>query len=271
MSTQVTINSLTGTSPYDVYVCDSNVLNCVYIATISSTPYVFNVPPPLDAQSEICVKVVDINGCEIIQCGTIIPNVTPSPTVTPTPTVTIGLTPTATETQTPTPTPTVTIGLTPTATETQTPTPTRTPTVTPTVTTTVTKTPTNTPTVTTTQTQTPTPTRTPTVTPTVTTTVTKTPTNTPTVTTTPTQSGTPNVTPTNTPTPSPYTGMLIQSCVDPGQFYIISYGSANIGDFITVRLVPGGPAVGGCFEVISLITGLITRIVHTVYTDCTCT
>ena len=236
MSTQVTINSLTGTSPYDVYVCDSNVLNCVNIATISSTPYVFNVPPPLDAQSEICVKVVDINGCEIIQCGTIIPNVTPSPTVTPTPTVTIGLTPTATETQTPTPTPTVTIGLTPTATETQTPTPTRTPTVTPTVTTTVTKTPTNTPT----------------------------------VTTTPTQSGTPNVTPTNTPTPSPYTGMLIQSCVT-GQFYIISYGSANIGDFITVRLVPGGPAVGGCFEVISLITGLITRIVHTVYTDCTCT
>jgi hypothetical protein len=237
MSTQVTINSLTGTSPYDVYVCDSNVLNCVYIATISSTPYVFNVPPPLDAQSEICVKVIDINGCEIIQCGAITPNVTPSPTVTPTPTVTIGLTPTATETQTPTPTPTVTIGLTPTATETQTPTPTRTPTVTPTVTTTVTKTPTNTPT----------------------------------VTKTPTQSGTPNVTPTNTPTPSPYTGMLIQSCVDPGQFYIISYGSANIGDFITVRLVPGGPAVGGCFEVISLITGLITRIVHTVYTDCTCT
>jgi len=237
MSTQVTINSLTGTSPYDVYVCDSNVLNCVYIATISSTPYVFDVPPPLDAQSEICVKVVDINGCEIIQCGAITPNVTPSPTVTPTPTVTIGLTPTATETQTPTPTPTVTLGLTPTATETQTPTPTRTPTVTPTVTTTVTKTPTNTPT----------------------------------VTKTPTQSGTPNVTPTNTPTPSPYTGMLIQSCVDPGQFYIISYGSANIGDFITVRLVPSGPAVGGCFEVISLITGLITRIVHTVYSDCTCT
>jgi len=227
MPTQVTINTLTGTPPYYVYVCDADALNCVYIATISSTPYVFNVPPPLDAQSEVCVKVVDINDCEIIQCGNIIPDLTPTPTVTPSPTVTIGLTPTATETQTPTPTPTVTIGLTPTATETQTPTPTRTPTVTPTVTTTVTQTPTNSPTVT--------------------------------------------MTPTNTPTPSPYTGLLIQSCVDPGQFYIIAYGSANIGDFITVRLVPGGPAVGGCFEVISLITGLITRIVHTVYTDCTCT
>jgi hypothetical protein len=237
MPTQVTINTLTGTPPYYVYVCDADVLNCVYIATISSTPYVFNVPPPLDAQSEICVKVVDINDCEIIQCGNIIPDLTPTPTVTPSPTVTIGLTPTATETQTPTPTPTVTIGLTPTATETQTPTPTRTPTVTPTVTTTVTQSPTRTPT----------------------------------VTMTPTNSGTPNVTPTNTPTPSPYTGLLIQSCVDPGQFYIVAYGSANIGDFITVRLVPGGPAVGGCFEVISLITGLITRIVHTVYTDCTCT
>ena len=237
MPTQVTINTLTGTPPYYVYVCDADALNCVYIATISSTPYVFNVPPPLDAQSEICVKVVDINDCEIIQCGNIIPDLTPTPTVTPSPTVTIGLTPTATETQTPTPTPTVTIGLTPTSTETQTPTPTKTPTVTPTVTTTVTQSPTNTPT----------------------------------VTMTPTNSGTPNVTPTNTPTPSPYTGLLIQSCVDPGQFYIIAYGSANIGDFITVRLVPGGPAVGGCFEVISLITGLITRIVHTVYTDCTCT
>lgn len=217
MPTQVTINTLTGTPPYYVYVCDADALNCVYIATISSTPYVFNVPPPLDAQSEVCVKVVDINDCEIIQCGNIIPDLTPTPTVTPSPTVTIGLTPTATETQTPTPT------------------------------------------------------RTPTVTPTVTTTVTQSPTRTPTVTMTPTNSGTPNVTPTNTPTPSPYTGLLIQSCVDPGQFYIIAYGSANIGDFITVRLVPGGPAVGGCFEVISLITGLITRIVHTVYTDCTCT
>lgn len=217
MPTQVTINTLTGTPPYYVYVCDADALNCVYIATINSTPYVFNVPPPLDAQSEVCVKVVDINDCEIIQCGNIIPDLTPTPTVTPSPTVTIGLTPTATETQTPTPT------------------------------------------------------RTPTVTPTVTTTVTQSPTRTPTVTMTPTHSGTPNVTPTNTPTPSPYTGLLIQSCVDPGQFYIIAYGSANIGDFITVRLVPGGPAVGGCFEVISLITGLITRIVHTVYTDCTCT
>lgn len=71
MAVQITINSLTGTSPYDVYVCDSLVSNCVYITTISSPPYVFDVPAPLDSQSELCVKVVDNNGCDIIQCGTV--------------------------------------------------------------------------------------------------------------------------------------------------------------------------------------------------------
>jgi hypothetical protein len=71
MAIQVTINSLTGTSPYDVYVCDSVLTNCVYIATINLTPYVFDVPAPLDAQTELCVKVVDTNGCIITQCGSV--------------------------------------------------------------------------------------------------------------------------------------------------------------------------------------------------------
>ena len=71
MAVQVTINSLTGTSPYDVYVCDSLVSNCVYIATINSTPYVFDVPAPLDVQTQLCVKVVDTNGCIITQCGSV--------------------------------------------------------------------------------------------------------------------------------------------------------------------------------------------------------
>ena len=71
MAIQVTINSLTGTSPYDVYVCDSVLTNCVYIATINLTPYVFDVPTPLDAQTELCVKVVDTNGCIITQGGSV--------------------------------------------------------------------------------------------------------------------------------------------------------------------------------------------------------
>lgn len=71
MAVQVTINSLTGTSPYDVYVCDGILSNCVYITTISSPPYVFDVPAPLDTLSTLCVKVVDNNGCIISQCGSV--------------------------------------------------------------------------------------------------------------------------------------------------------------------------------------------------------
>jgi hypothetical protein len=43
----------------------------VYIATINLTPYVFDVPAPLDAQTELCVKVIDTNGCIITQCGSV--------------------------------------------------------------------------------------------------------------------------------------------------------------------------------------------------------
>ena len=64
MAVQVTINSLSGTPPYDLYVS-----NCIYIATINLTPYVFNVPPPLDSESSLCVKVVDVNGCIITECN----------------------------------------------------------------------------------------------------------------------------------------------------------------------------------------------------------
>lgn len=71
MAVQVTISSVTGTSPYDLYICASGVTSCIYIATINSAPYVFNVPSPLDVQSELCVKLVDTNGCEITECGSV--------------------------------------------------------------------------------------------------------------------------------------------------------------------------------------------------------
>jgi hypothetical protein len=67
MPTQITINSLTGTSPYDIYICDYLLTTCFYIDTISSTPYYFNVPPPLEGDSSFKLKVVDNNNCEIIK------------------------------------------------------------------------------------------------------------------------------------------------------------------------------------------------------------
>lgn len=65
MAVQVTINGITGQSPYDVYVCQSNGTGCFYISTITSTPYVFDIPSPNDTSSSYMIKVVDDNNCII--------------------------------------------------------------------------------------------------------------------------------------------------------------------------------------------------------------
>ncbi len=47
MAIQVTINGITGQSPYDIYICQSNGTGCFYISTTSVvTPYVFDIPAP---------------------------------------------------------------------------------------------------------------------------------------------------------------------------------------------------------------------------------
>ena len=65
MAVQVTISSITGQSPYDIYICQSNVSGCFYITTISTIPYVFDIPSPYDTSSSYMLKVVDDNGCII--------------------------------------------------------------------------------------------------------------------------------------------------------------------------------------------------------------
>ena len=70
MAVEITINSITGTENYDVYICDVNLNNCVYYTTIEDAdlPYTFFAPPPLDNLTEVCVKIVDSNNCIITQC-----------------------------------------------------------------------------------------------------------------------------------------------------------------------------------------------------------
>lgn len=65
MAIQVTINSITGQSPFDIYICQSNGTGCFYISTITSTPYVFDIPSPYDTSSSYQLKVVDANNCTI--------------------------------------------------------------------------------------------------------------------------------------------------------------------------------------------------------------
>jgi hypothetical protein len=124
MSQQVTITSVTANTPVEIYYCNSMSGSCVFVSTVSVFPFTFNVPPPY-SETDIVVKIQDVNGCVD---GDLI-FITPTPTASVTPTVTQTPTVTPTETQTPTATPTMTI--TPTTTITTTPTTTPTPSTTP--------------------------------------------------------------------------------------------------------------------------------------------
>lgn len=67
MPIDVTINNISGASPYDVYLCNNSVSICVYIDTISSLPYVFEVPFPMSNDTDFNLKIVDNNGCVTFQ------------------------------------------------------------------------------------------------------------------------------------------------------------------------------------------------------------
>jgi hypothetical protein len=100
----VTINTITGTSDYDVWVsnsCDENQVK-VYIDTISDSdiPYTFNLPN-VYKNTGFCVKIYDDNDCKICECFGVAPS--PSPSMTPSATPSVTVTPSITPTPTPTP------------------------------------------------------------------------------------------------------------------------------------------------------------------------
>lgn len=69
MPTQITISTLTGAQPFDVYSCDTGYTNCIYISTINSSqvPYNFTLPFIQEGMNAVGVKVVDNNDCIINQ------------------------------------------------------------------------------------------------------------------------------------------------------------------------------------------------------------
>ena len=106
MPTQITINNITGASPFNIYICDNPITICIYEETITSFPYLFNVPSIISEQSSVNLKVIDNNGCVFYKNVSIGPILTPTQTSTPTMTPTNTQTPTMTPTPTSTPTPT---------------------------------------------------------------------------------------------------------------------------------------------------------------------
>lgn len=85
----IEITSITGTSPYDIIVCDSTFTYCYTVGTgLPSIPpsiYV-DLPTELINVRQLIIKIVDSNGCEKFQYFSCppTPSPTPSPTMTPT-------------------------------------------------------------------------------------------------------------------------------------------------------------------------------------------
>ena len=72
MAVQVTISSITGQSPYDIYICQSDGSGCFYVTTITTIPYVFDIPAPYNTSSSYMLRVVDANNCVISGVETVI-------------------------------------------------------------------------------------------------------------------------------------------------------------------------------------------------------
>jgi hypothetical protein len=65
MPVSIVINDLSGSSPFNVYLCDNTNTTCVYIDRISSTPYEFEVPTLFVKLPDVNLRIVDSSGCEI--------------------------------------------------------------------------------------------------------------------------------------------------------------------------------------------------------------
>ena len=86
----IEITGVTGTPPYDIYVCDITLTFCVLVGSGIAIPpnFTYTLSFPFDSANPVIIKVIDSNGCEYFQtyaCPSPTPTVTP--TVTPTPTL----------------------------------------------------------------------------------------------------------------------------------------------------------------------------------------
>ena len=67
MPHQITISGVSGTSPYDVYVCDVTNTYCFLVSGGTTIPPSFTFEPvhPLNNVDSLLVKLIDSNNCEI--------------------------------------------------------------------------------------------------------------------------------------------------------------------------------------------------------------
>ena len=126
---QITINTLNGTPPYNIYVCDINQITCVLsLSGVTTAPVSVPIPSIFNNSPLIIIKIIDGASCEITNTFSCV-TPSPTPTLTQTPTVTPSIT------SSPSPTPSITpSSQTPTPTPSFSPTPSITPSLTPSIT-----------------------------------------------------------------------------------------------------------------------------------------
>lgn len=66
MTVNIDINNVTGTSPHSVFICQGES-TCYYITQIFSTPYSFEIPPPINIEGQLLLKIIDGEGCEVFR------------------------------------------------------------------------------------------------------------------------------------------------------------------------------------------------------------
>jgi hypothetical protein len=71
MASYIDIVSVTGTAPYNVYVCNTLGTGCVLVYSgLYTTPFAITLPSIFDNAPAVMVKLVDANNCESIKIET---------------------------------------------------------------------------------------------------------------------------------------------------------------------------------------------------------
>ena len=67
MAVQVNINDITGSTPYQVFICQTGNTGCFFDSEITDNdlPYVFDIPAPYNNSDSYLLKIIDNFGCII--------------------------------------------------------------------------------------------------------------------------------------------------------------------------------------------------------------
>lgn len=73
MPTTITVSNITGSTPFDIYLCITGGTPCYFISRIDSgdLPYSFSVPTPIQDLPGYDLRVTDSVGCIITGTTTI--------------------------------------------------------------------------------------------------------------------------------------------------------------------------------------------------------